>query len=188
MRLDVDDHEHQAVIFLEPHLVDAERAQPFGARALHELQVVRVVHDAAGVGVLPVHAHRPDEGSRIQRHHSPRNSSSVGGRALRHFQAEMLIGGARRDAAARSAHDEALLDQERLDHVLDRAALLAERRREALDADRAAVELLDDRQQELAIHDVEAERIDVEHVERRLRHVVGDAPAGLHFRIVAHAP
>ena len=100
----------------------------------------------------------------------------------------MLVGVARRDAAARRAHHEALLDQVRLDHVLDRAALLAERRREALDADRTAVELLDDRQQELAVHDVEAERIDVEHVERRLRHLIGDAAAGLHLGIVAHAP
>src|SRR5678815_1670589 len=109
-------------------------------------------------------------------------------RALRHFQAEMLVGVAGGDAAARGAHHEALLDQIRLDHVLDRAALLAERRCEALDADRTAVELLDDRQQELAVHHVEAERVDVEHVEGRLGHFVGDAAAGLYFRKVAHAP
>ena len=36
----------------------AERAQPFGARALEELQVVGVEDDAAGVGVFPVHAQR----------------------------------------------------------------------------------------------------------------------------------
>src|SRR5689334_417121 len=62
-------------------------------------------------------------------------------RALGHFQAEMLVGVAGSDAAARSAHDEALLDQIGFDHVLDRAALLAQRRRETLDPDRAAVEL-----------------------------------------------
>src|SRR3954470_8331722 len=73
-------------------------------------------------------------------------------RALRHFQAEMLVGVAGGDAAARGAHDEALLDQVWLDHVLDRAAFLPERRRETFDADRAAVEFLDDRQQELAVH------------------------------------
>jgi hypothetical protein len=97
-------------------------------------------------------------------------------------------GAARRHPTARRAHDETLLDQERLDHVLDRAALLAERRREALDADRAAVELLDDRQQQLAVHDVETERVDVEHVERRLRDFVGDAPRRLDLRVVPHAP
>src|SRR4029453_8065339 len=99
--------------------------------------------------------------------------------ALRHFQAEMLVGVTGGDAAARGAHDEALLDQIGLDHILDRAALLAERRRETLDADRAAVKLLDDRHQELAVHHVEAERVDVEHVERRLGHFVGVAPAAL---------
>src|ERR1043165_668176 len=109
-------------------------------------------------------------------------------RALRHLQAEMLVGVTGGDAAARGAHHEALLNQIGLDHVLDRAALLAERRRETFDADRAAIEFLDDRQQELAIHHVEAERIDVEHVERRLGHFVGDAAAGLDLGIVTHAP
>src|SRR5262245_51453544 len=107
-------------------------------------------------------------------------------RALRHFQAEMLVSVAGGDAAARGAHDEALLDEIGLDDVLDGAALLAERRCQALDADRTAVELLDDRQQELAIHHVEAERVDIEHVECRLGYLVGDAAAGLHFCIVAH--
>src|SRR4029450_6977090 len=60
-------------------------------------------------------------------------------RALRHFQAEMLVGVTGGDAAGGRGHDEGLLDQIGLDHVLDRAALLAERRRETLDTDRAAV-------------------------------------------------
>ena len=42
-------------------LLDAEAAQPLGAGALEELEVVGVEHDAAGVGVFPVHAHRPVE-------------------------------------------------------------------------------------------------------------------------------
>jgi len=42
-------------------LADAERAQPFGARAFAELQVVGVVHDAAGIGVLVIDADRQDE-------------------------------------------------------------------------------------------------------------------------------
>jgi hypothetical protein len=41
-------------------------------------------------------------------------------------------------APARGARDEAELDQERLDHVLDRVARLGEARGERLDPDRAA--------------------------------------------------
>src|SRR4029450_4135921 len=47
-------------------------------------------------------------------------------------QPEVQVRVARRDASARSAHHETLLDQERLDGVLDRAALFAERRCEAV--------------------------------------------------------
>ena len=120
-------------------------AQPFGARALHELEVVRVVHDAAGIGVFPVDPHRPDEFV----HFAATQSLASNNGRLRLarsgiLQAEVLIGLARGDAAARGAHQEALLDQVGLDHVFDRAALLAERRRKAFDADRTAVELLDD--------------------------------------------
>ena len=39
-------------------------------------------------------------------------------------------------------------------------------RREAVDADRAAVELLDDRLQEPSVHDIEALPVDLEQVER----------------------
>ena len=52
------DDEDAARLFAQLPLRDAERAQPFGAGALHELQVVGVEHDAAGIGVFPVDAHR----------------------------------------------------------------------------------------------------------------------------------
>ena len=61
----------------------------------------------------------------------------------------------RGDAAARGALQEALLDQERLEHVLDRVALLADRGGEVVDADRPAGEFLDDGRQQLAVHHVE---------------------------------
>ena len=64
---------------------------------------------------------------------------------------------------------ESLLDQERLDDVLERAALLADGRGEAVDADRAAVEALDDGRQELAIERVEALAVDLQQVQRRDR-------------------
>jgi len=43
-------------------LLDPERAQPLGARTLHELEIVRVIHDAAGIGVFPIDAYGDGEG------------------------------------------------------------------------------------------------------------------------------
>ena len=50
--------EHDAVFTLEGGERESERGQPFGARALHELQVVGVVDDAGGIGILVVNADR----------------------------------------------------------------------------------------------------------------------------------
>ncbi len=79
----------------------------------------------------------------------------------------MRIGAARGDAAARGAHQESLLDQKGLDHILDGAALLAHGRRQAVDAHRAALEFLDHRQQQFSVQHVEPLRVDFQHVERR---------------------
>src|SRR5690606_11562885 len=82
----------------------------------------------------------------------------AGGRCprCRRFQAEMQIGRARDDPAARRAHHVALLDQIGFQHILDGAALLADGGRQVVDSDRAAVELLDDGQQQAAVLLVEA--------------------------------
>ena len=53
-------------------------------------------------------------------------------------------------------------------------------------ADRAAAELLDHREQQLAVHHVEAEHVDVEHLERRVGDRLGHDAVGLDLRIVAH--
>jgi hypothetical protein len=53
-RLKMNDNEDESVFLFQLNLFDAVRPEPFGARALHELELVRVVHDSAGVGVLPV--------------------------------------------------------------------------------------------------------------------------------------
>src|SRR6185295_7548599 len=87
---------------------------------------------------------------------------------------EMLVCRARRDAATRGALQETFLDQVRLDHVLERAALLAYRGGKAVDAYRAAVELLDHREQEPTVH-------------RGLRDALVDGAVAFHLRIVAHA-
>ncbi len=78
----------------------------------------------------------------------------------------MRVGGARRDAPTRGAHQESLLNEERLDDIFDRAALLAHRRGQTVHAHRAAVEFLDDGQQQLAVEHVEAFRVDFQHRER----------------------
>ena len=59
-------------------------------------------------------------------------------------EAEMAEGVGRQHAAARRALDEALLDQERLDDVLDRVARLRQRRRDRVDADRPAAVVVRD--------------------------------------------
>ena len=60
------------------------------------------------------------------------------------------------------------------------------RRREAVDADRSAVEALDDRRQELAIERVEALAVDLQQIERRVGDRFVDAAVGAHLRVVAH--
>ncbi len=60
-------------------------------------------------------------------------------------QSEVFVGARGRDAAARRAIEEADLDQIRLVDVLDRVLLLADRGRQAVEPDRAAAELVDDR-------------------------------------------
>ena len=67
------------------------------------------------------------------------------------------------DAAARSSLQVALLDQEGLQHVLDGVALLADGSGQVVHADRAAVELLQNRLNEFAVHDVEAGTVDIQH-------------------------
>src|SRR5579872_529996 len=73
---------------------------------------------------------------------------------------QMRIRALGRDASALRARDESLLHQVGLVDFLDSIALFADRRREALDADWAAVELVDDGGEDRAIHFVEAHRVD----------------------------
>src|SRR5262245_19793009 len=99
----------------------------------------------------------------------------------------MLVREASGDSATRRALQETFLDQVRLDDVLEGSPLLADRGREAVDADRAAVELLDHGEQELAVHRVEAVRVDLEQVHRGLRDALVDRAVALDLRVVAHA-
>ena len=80
----------------------------------------------------------------------------------------MLVRASRRHTPPWRAREEATLEQEGLEDVLDRVARLGQRRRERLDAHGAPFVDLDDRAQEPPIHRVETERIDPEPLARRL--------------------
>src|SRR5882762_458042 len=58
--VDCDAHhgELQPAVEPQPMLIDAEKPQPLGPASLHELEVIRVVDDAARVGVFPVDANQ----------------------------------------------------------------------------------------------------------------------------------
>ena len=108
--------------------------------------------------------------------------------ALRRGNAQVTVGRQGGDAPARRALQVTLLDQVGLDHVLDGARLLADAGRDVVQADRPAVEAVDHGLQQLAVHQVEALRIDVEHGQRLVRQRLGDAAVALDLRIVAHPP
>ena len=73
------------------------------------------------------------------------------------------------DPAARRALEEALLEEEGLVDVLEGVALLAHGGGDGLHAHRAAAELLDDGEQDLPVHRVEAGGVDLQALERRGR-------------------
>ena len=78
----------------------------------------------------------------------------------------MAEGMAGEQPAARRALDEALLDEEGLDDVLDGVARLRQRRRDRLDPDRAAAVIRRDRGEIAAVHGVEAGGVDLERGQR----------------------
>ena len=101
--------------------------------------------------------------------------------------AEVVVGHARRDAAARGALQEADLQQVRLVHVHDGVRLLGHGRGERLEARGTAVEALDQHAQQLAVHAVQAERVDLQLRERGLRERTGDHAVAFDLRVVAQA-
>src|ERR1043166_5265986 len=88
---------------------------------------------------------------------------------------------------ARRALHEALLDQERLDDLLDRVARLGERRRNGLDPDRSAAVIERDQREVAPIHGVEAGGVDLERVERLVGDRAVDRRGSVDMREVAHA-
>src|SRR5262249_46103177 len=77
--IDLDAHhrEKDARLARELELRMAVRAQPLGARALEEAQVIGVIDDGAAVGIFPINPCRPGEHA----HRSASNSGSVAARS-----------------------------------------------------------------------------------------------------------
>jgi hypothetical protein len=80
-----------------------------------------------------------------------------------------------------------MLHEEWLVHFFDRIRIFADGCTNRVQANRSAIELLDDRPNDARIHVVEAERVDVEQRERLVRDVLGDHAVSLHLRVVTHA-
>ena len=165
-------------------VMDAEQPQIVGAPALHEMQIARVIDAAGEIGVLEIDAlqrargRRRSGGRRARRHQTSWSSAKRldlrGARLRRRGQAEMREGLRRQQPAARRALHEALLDQVGLDDVLDGVARLRQRRRDRLDADRPAAEILGDHREVAPVERVEAVRVHLQREQRLVGERVGD--------------
>src|SRR5712675_2315426 len=92
----------------------------------------------------------------------------LGRQARRHRQIEMTKGDPGQHAAAWRALNKTLLDQVRLDDLLDDIALVAERRCHRLDPDRAAGVVFGYTAQVTPVHAVKATLIDIKPQQRRI--------------------
>src|SRR5215207_2003373 len=102
-----------------------------------------------------------------------RSEQACGG-ALGHRDAQVVEAALGHHPAPRSPLDQALLEEIRLVHVLDRVLLLVDGRRERREPDRAARELARDRVENRAVVAVEACAIDLQQAQRLPRDVAGD--------------
>ncbi len=108
----------------------------------------------------------------------------VGGRLL---EAAVTNAGRGDHAAARRALQEAAHDEVGLVDVHQGVGLLAQRHRQRVEANRSAVELLHDRQQDVAVELVEPFVVDLEQVERGQADLERDRALMAYLGEVAHA-
>ena len=100
----------------------------------------------------------------------------------------MLEGGSSQQPPARRALQEAFLDQERLDDVLDGVARLRQRGGHGIDADRPAAEALGDGREIAPVHGVEAGAVDFQFTQRTIGDGAVDGLVAVDMGEVAHAP
>src|SRR5437763_1644913 len=106
---------------------------------------------------------------------------------LRGGDAEVFVCEARGGATARRSVEEADLNQVRLDDLFNGVLLLLQGGGHVREADGAALVLLNNHQEELSVHLVEAEGVNLHAIERIVGDLFGDAPVVLDLRVVAHA-
>src|SRR4030067_272504 len=99
----------------------------------------------------------------------------------RRREAEVLPAAARGDAAARGARQEALLDQERFDHILDRAALFADGGGQRIPPPRPAVKAFDKYTEQTPVERVEAFLVNAQHDQRLFGDLTGEHALALYL-------
>src|SRR6266545_5817752 len=105
--------------------------------------------------------------------------------APRLLAAEVLVRRRERDAPARRAGEVPLAHEEGLVDVLDRVALLADRRGDRVDPHRAAAERVEDDGEDAAVHRVEPPLVHLEPRERRVHDRLREPAVALDLREVA---
>src|SRR5215470_18796798 len=88
--------------------------------------------------------------------------------------------------AARSTVQKSYLNEKRLVDLFDRVRFFGEGGGKCVHANRPALILLNDRQQQLAINLVETVTVHFEHLQRGLRRRQIDLPSAAHLRVIAH--
>src|SRR5215469_14778273 len=104
----------------------------------------------------------------------------------RTFHPKVLIRKVRSHPPAWRAIEKANLNEKRLVNLLDRIRLLGERGSQRVHANRTALVLLNDRQQQLAVDLVEPVAIDLQHLESRLRSRFVDAAGTAHLCVITN--
>src|SRR5207302_7509288 len=98
----------------------------------------------------------------------------------------MLVRKACHNTASRSTRDKAKLQQVWLIHILNCLRVLARARGQSVQSDWAAIELLDNRQQQVAIGLIETDMIDLQRIQCRLSNASRNHAIGSHLCIVTY--
>src|SRR5436853_1175648 len=137
---------------------------------------------AAGAPTAGCRSGRRGASRRVDQSISEQRPGGAGGRRIPH----VLVGAAGGDPAAGRALEEALLDEVGLVEVFERPPVLTHGDGQRLDAGRAAVVVLDEGAQDLAIQVVEAELVHLQQDEGLLGGVEVDLLRPRHLGEVAH--
>jgi len=100
----------------------------------------------------------------------------------------MTIDRRRGNTTAQGALQVTLLDQVRLKHVFNGVTRFANCCSQIVDPHGATAKFVDDCRQQLAVHQIEAGGVDVQHVQSFVGHVARDVAIRLDLGIVAHPP